>query len=181
MKVAKLRDTNKKDNKKVNKIEEEKYSLKSFIVILLILSITFGLFYYITYLVVGGQKKDNNPTQIVNADQILLNQMLTMAENEYYVIATKSESKLNGYSSIDYEELYEKYIKDYSSKENSIKFYYVDLNDTMNKSFVGEKLVVKNDLTDLKINDDVLFKIKDSKIEFYRAGHEAIIDYLSKL
>ena len=69
----------------------------------------------------------------------------------------------------------------YKSKEKTLPFYYINLDDALNKKYIGEKMSVSDDITKLQLNDEVLFKIKNGKIEKKCVGKDAIIDKLSKL
>ena len=179
MKVAKIKET-----KKNEKIEEaEEYTLKQMLIIILILLGVFAIFYFITSVVVKN-KKVEEPKSIVVFDvsKITLNSILNKDEEEYYVLAImESKYDIGGYSKINYTEVYNNYIKQYKNKENSSKFYYVDLDDALNKSYIGEEYNIGEDLTDLKVNDEVLFKIRNGKIVEYYVGNKSIIEKLSSL
>ena len=85
------------------------------------------------------------------------------------------------YKQSNYDDIYQKYIDDYSSRENSLPIYNVDLDDALNKNFVSSDLNISDNIEDLKLNDEVLFKIKDGKIEKYSVGNKQIIEQLSNL
>lgn len=181
MKKARIAKENKKSKKEAY---EENYSIKKLIIIILILVLVFAVFYFITTLVVKSNKKsidsDNNITEIDNS-KITLDHLLDRSEVEYYVLATK-ESLYNSFTSqTNYIEIYNKYISDYTSKEGSLKFYIVNLDDALNKNYIGEETVVAETLEELKLNDDALFKISNGKIERYFIGSEEIINALSEL
>lgn len=183
MKKAKLKKVNDKSEKEIIK---EEYSLKKLIIIVVILAITFGTFYFITLLVVdkSDNKNDNgNNTSVIDSTKITLSQLLDRRENEYYVLATKNSMYKNiSSTSINYSNIYNDYIKRYkNNNENAITFYYVDLDDALNKNFIGEETTIGEDLSNLKLNNEVLFKIVDGKIESYSVGNQEIIDILSNL
>lgn len=182
MKVAKIKETKKNEKELVT----EEYSLKQMLKIIIILLIVFGIFYLITSIVVKSRKEDKKAesTNIVEIDKtkILLSDLLSKKESEYYVLATM-ESKYNTseYKKIDYNSVYNNYIKSYSSKEGALNFYYVDLDDALNKGFVGTETYIGEDLNNLKLNDEVLFKISSGKIVESYLGNEEIINALSDL
>ena len=128
MKKAKLIKTNKKEEKQ---IEKDSYSLKNLVLIILILVVVFGLFYLITALVIDPveQNSTNNTLTEIDSTKITLNNLLNRKESEYYVLATEE----NDNNQVDYLQLYNNYINEYSSEENALPFYNVDLNDALNK------------------------------------------------
>ena len=177
MKKAKLIKTNKKE-KKI--IENDSYSLKNFLYIILILVIVFGIFYFITTMVIEPVTEENNKMNAVteiDSTKITLNNLLNRKESEYYVLATKKRDNDN----VNYLQLYNNYIQNYTTKENSLTFYNVDLSDALNKNYIDEKLNISNELRELRLNDDILFKIKDNRIAEYFSGSKDIIEALSKL
>lgn len=176
MKKAKLIKTNKKEEKQM---EKDSYSLKKLLLIILILAVTFGVFYLITALVVDpveDQNINNTPIEI-DSTKITLNNLLNRKESEYYVLATKESDN----SQVNYLMLYNNYINEYTKDEKALKFYNVDLNDALNKTYIGEELNISNEISKIKLNDEVLFKVKDGKIEKYFVGSKDILKVLSTL
>lgn len=178
MKVAKI----KKNTKKQQSIQEETYSIKSMIKILIILLLIFGVFYFITTLFVKNNSiSEDNSKAVIDSSKITLSQILSQKENEYYVIATKNSLYESSYAKTDYVVLYNEYINKYNQDEESLKFYFVDLDDALNKKYLSDNLNIVNKVSELKINDEVLFKIKDNKIEKSYVGKDKILDKLSRL
>ena len=175
MKKAKLV----KNNKKQEIIEKDSYSLKSFLLIILVLVIILGIFYFITTLVVKpvNPTDNDNGVTIIDETKITLNNLLNRKEKEYYVLATKE----NNNTQTNYQTLYNNYINEYKKQEGVLTFYNVNLDDALNKGYISDKLNISNDLSELKVNDDILFKIKDNKIEEYFAGSKNIHKQLSTL
>lgn len=178
MKVAKIKQKQKKEI--IN--SEEVYSLKRMIKIVIALLAIFCFFYFITILLVDNKKSDeNNSVSVIDSSKIILSQLLTRNEEEYYVIATQSSLYDSSYIETSYIKFYNNYINTYSQKEDSLKFYYVDLDSALNKNYLGEDINITNDIEKLKLNNEVLFKIKKGKIEKYYVGKEQILDKLSSL
>lgn len=177
MKAAKLRKNTKKQEE-INNVEQ--YSIKNMIIIVFIISIIFLLFYFITTFLVKPVIIDstNNSIEQIDSTKITLGNLLNRNNKEYYVLCTKPSLYKENFN---YNEIYNNYINDYSKKENSLNFYSVDLDDALNKSYLSDKINISEDLTNLKVNDEVLFKIKDKKIESYYVGNSEIIKVLSKL
>lgn len=175
MKKAKLV----KNNKKQEIIEKDSYSLKTFLLIILVLVIILGIFYFITTLVVKpvNPTDNDNGVTIIDETKITLNNLLNRKEKEYYVLATKE----NNNTQANYQTLYNNYITEYKKQEGALTFYNINLDDALNKGYISDKLNISNDLSELKVNDDILFKIKDNKIEEYFAGSKNILKQLSTL
>ena len=180
MKKAKIVKTTKK-KEKVS--EQESYSLKNLIRIIIILLVILSVFYFITTLVIEPveQGKSNTQQTEVDATKITLNNILDRSEKEYYVLATMESLYDNINSEIKYLELYNNYITEYSSLENALPFYNVDLDDALNKNYIGDKLYISNDISEIKLNDEVLFKIKNKQIDEYFVGSKDILEVLSDL
>lgn len=180
MKKAKIAQANKKEET----VEiDESYSLKSLIKIILIIVLVFAIFYFLTTLIAKKSENNNNynSATIIDSSKITLNHLLDRSEKEYYVIATKESLYSGLISNANYIEIYNKYIKDYSNSDESLKFYTVDLDDAFNKNYIGDSTNITDDLKNLRLSDEVLFKISNNKIEKYYIGSEQIIKALSEL
>ena len=181
MKKAKIVTKAKKEDKKEI---TESYSLKDLLKIVLTLLIVFAVFYFITVLVVkpnnNNSGHDNSNVQI-DSSKITISNLLNRSESEYYVLATKASLYEGISSKMNYSEIYNKYISDYKSKDDSSKFYEVDLDDAFNKRYLSDDLNISDDLEEMQINDEVLFKISNHKIEAYYVGSDSIIKALSSL
>ena len=175
MKKAKLI----KNTKKEAEIEKDSYSLKNLLLIVIVLVIVLGIFYFITDLLVEPVKQnyEDTPTTQTDLTKITLGSMLEKNQKVYYVLATKQSEN----DKANYMQLYNNYISKYTSVENSLRFYYVDLSDAINKAYLSDKANITNEISELKVNGDTLFKIKDGKIDSYFEGKTNIIDHLSKL
>ena len=51
----------------------------------------------------------------------------------------------------------------------------------MNKAYISDKNNITDDLSELRVNDEVLFKIKDKKIVEFYIGSKDILSALKKL
>lgn len=178
MKVAKLR---KKEQETLE--PNNNYSAKSLIKIVILLVVIFCAFYCITILLIDNRKAEDNDksVSVIDSSKIILNQLLNRNEKEYYVIATKASKYESSYITTNYIDIYDSYINKYKQKENSLTFYYVDLDSALNKHYIGENLNITDNISQLKITDEILFKIKDGSIEKYYLGKDKIIDKLSRL
>ena len=178
MKTARIR----KKEVKEQKVEQQEYSLKSMAIILLIISIVFCLFYFLTTLLAKPATNDEQTQSVIDNSKITMSQLLNRNQDEYYVLAIK-ESLYNksGYIDTDYIKIYNSYINKYTQKDNSLNFYYIDLDNALNKNYFGEKLNITENLEKILLNDEVLFKIKKGKIEKTYIGKDKIIDKLSRI
>ena len=179
MKTAKL----KKNKKETAKPVENEYSIKNMVITVVVISVIFAAFYFLTTLLVKSVEESDDTTTITEIDstKITLSHLLDRKESEYYVLAIKESLYDNSYSKINYTEIYDGYIEDYSTDETALPFYRVDLDDALNKTYVSEDLNITDDLSNLKLNDEVLFKIKDGRIESYYVGNSDIVEALSNL
>lgn len=178
VKTARIR----KKDKKETKVIEQGYSLKSLITIIIVISFTFCVFYLITPIFIKPSLENEEVPSVIDESQITLNQLLNRREAEYYVLATKDSLYSGlGYINVNYNDLYNSYINKYLEQDNSLKFYYVDLDNALNKKFISEELNISDNINELKINDEILFKIKDGIIEKTYVGNDEIIDKLSRL
>ena len=177
MKVAKIK--NQKENKK-EVMEKDSYSVMSMLKIILVVLITFIAFYLITYFVIKNDTPNNttNYNTQIDSSKIVFNNLLNRSEDEYYVLAYKSKRENE---KVDYKSLYDNYINSYKSKEDALKFYMIDIDDAFNKAFISDELNISDNLEELKINDEVLFKISNGSIENSYVGSEEILNKLSEI
>ena len=179
MKKAKIVKQDK--NKEINNNEE--YSLKDMLKIILIVLIVFVAFYFITFFVVkpNNDNTQNNTSSDIDPTLITLNHLLDRDEDEYYVLAIKESLYASYTKQINYIQIYNKYISDYNNKEGSLTFYSINLDDSLNKSYLSDKTNITENLNELKLSDEALFKIKNGKIEESYVGSKSIINALSKI
>ncbi len=179
MKVAKIAKTK---EKKMEIITEDEFSIKKLAIITIIIILVLALFYFITTLFINKEENSKDDDIVVfDSSKITVGQLLDRKEDEYYVLALRKSLYSSSYSDINYYTIYSNYIKAYNEKEDSLKFYTIDLDDVFNKSFISDTNNITEDLSNLKLKDEVLFKIKDSKIEESYIGNTNIIDALSNL
>lgn len=181
MKKARIRNYNTKNNK--TKVSEE-YSLKQMLITIIVLLLVFLIFYIITSVVVKPKSNENTNNGITEIDtsKITVNSLLDRKESEYFVLATMdSLYDYSGMSNINYQTIYNNYIKDYNKLSDALQFYYIDLDDALNKQYVSSELNITDDISSLKLNNEVLFKIKDAKIESYYIGSSEIANALNNL
>ncbi len=178
MAKAKLNDKVKikKDKKKLNidKYEtDESKEVKKFIIILLSIIVVVLAVYGITRLV--NKDKDDDTAREVTAgeidyDIVSVGTLFNRADSEYYVIAYDGEDA----NAIYYSALMNKYM----DKEKSIKVYFCDLSNELNKKYyVGEEKSSNPKATktsELAFKDLTLIKIKNGKIVKYLESLDTI-------
>lgn len=175
MKVAKL----KKVEEKKKPVEyNDEITVKKMITTVIVILIVLTVFYFITVLVVKPLVETNKTTPVqFDSNKITMGQLKTRNEKEYYVLAVKESNHMKLYNNMNYTTLYNNYINSYSSRDNSLKVYRVDMDDALNSSYWGEELNIET----LTINDDVLFKVSNKKIVDYKVGSAEILKYLEQL
>ena len=163
---------------KVTKEEEITNSneIKNLVKLVLAVTVVFFIFYGITILVL---KKDNNnetkkeeQTQI-DLEKILISQMLSQPENNYYVLITIEKDANN----TTYNSLKEEYYK----KENHKKIYLSNLSDPMNKTFVGDETNLQGDIKNFKFDKSTLVEIESASIKSITEGSADILEKLNNL
>jgi len=155
---------------KINRIKneriesEEQIEIKRFIIILLILVIFVVGIYFFTRIFVTkdlfGNKDENNNTPIsgtVDYDTTLIGAMLSKPEEEYYVLAYKSED-------ITSDVYYGGLVTNYRKSTKALKVYTADLSNELNKKYYDNKNVNTSSLETLKLGDVTLLKISKGKI-----------------
>ena len=139
MKKAKI--TKKLEPKVIEK--DSTYSIKHIVNTFSILVCLFLSFYAITFFLVKDRKVNTDNSQsVIDSSKIIMSQILNRAEEEYYVIATQQSLYNSSYIDTNYINLYNNYINTYKQKEDSLPFYYVDLDSALNKDYVNNGLLV---------------------------------------
>ena len=134
-----IKNKNNKDKKKdliknQKDVNDNELEIRHFFIILfIVLIIAVGL-YFISKAVVDKRKANNNETNTVKGqidyDIVSVGTILNRPYNDYYVLVYDSEDT----NALYYSNLYSKY----ASKEDSLKIYYCDLNNILNKDYVSE-------------------------------------------
>ena len=151
---------------------EEQSVVKKFIIILLVLVILIIGVYFFTRAFVTkdlNKEKEETKTEVTfDYTKTVLGSLLNRPYNEYYVLVYNSEDlKANYYSGI---------ASSYQMKENALKIYIADLNDSMNEKFYNSKKSNPNAKTieELQVGDLTLIKVKDKTISKYIEKEEDI-------
>ena len=165
----------KKNNAKIKKANisnEDEFG--KLIKLIIVVTVIFLLFYGITFLVNREKEEEENETTAeIQYDNILIGDLLTQPNDEYYVMI---------YDNDDYNKVvYQTYLSMYKSKEDAIRYYTADLDNPFNSSFVSEKANFNiKDIKDLKLTTSTLIKVKDGKIQKYYLG-DKIKEHLKEI
>lgn len=157
--------------------ENELYKLAK---IFLILVVCFGIFYGITYFVTKNQNHTNGDGSsqeklaTIQYDKILVGTLLKQKRDHYYVLLDKVDDQ--------YYNLYESYILAYTQKEDALKVYTIDMNDTFNKSYWSEESNIYTDhISDFKVKEVTLLEIENNHIINSYEGHANVKTKLQEL
>ncbi len=148
--------------------------------ITLILVICFATFYGITYFVtknsnyVTGDGSSPDTIATIQYDKIIVGDIKNQKRDEYYVLLEKADS--NDYA------LYQTYLTQYSSKEDALKVFEVDMNDIFNQDYYAEESNIDtDDMSEFRIKGATLLKIADGSITDFYEGKDAIVEQLKNM
>lgn len=164
----------KQEQKKVNTSE-----LKSLIILVIILSVVFGVIYLLT---LGANKmglfepsyvKPEVGDAVISYENISAGTILDRAEKEYYVAIADFDANKNI--------TYRSELSIYGNKKESLPVYIVDLSDAINSNIIGDK-DNKNAKTinELSVVNPTLIFVKEGKISKYIIGEDEIVKELKK-
>ncbi|MDD3187518.1 MAG: hypothetical protein PHD02_03485 [Bacilli bacterium] len=160
-------------NQSMENTGKEISELRKLAYIFCILLGLFLIFYGIAYLKAQNEEEEQEVvTEVIQYEEILANNIGQQSDDVYFVIVYHNEE--------DYTGLYTHYINTYSKLDAALNFYYVDMNNTFNSSFISDTNSLK-DVNNLKISTDVLFKIENGVIIRYYTGQESIVKQLKAL
>lgn len=166
MKKTKLNNKNKvKKNKKTLNVDkyvsEESKEVRKFIIILLSIIIIVLAVYAVTKLVGKDEEsaKSNITAGEIDYDKVSVGTMFNRLDSEYYVIVYDGDDA----NAIYYSALINKYM----DSEDSLKVYFCDLSNELNKKYYVQNESVSNPKatkpSELAFKDLTLIKIKDGK------------------
>lgn len=175
----------KKTNKTKRKVEEKNkienvgsFDTDIFKVIYIVLGVIciFCIFYLITVFVLN---KDENTTKTdeeveISLDTTIVGRSFSMPEDKYYVLYydAKDEAVSEEYSST-----ITNYI--YSTSEDHVKLYTVDMSDALNKKYVSEESKsMPEKVSDIAIKGTTLMVIEKGKVVEYTEDKTRIEELL---
>ena len=151
--------------KEAQYISDDQQEIIRFIKILVIVILFILGVYFATRLFVKKDLLNNSeetPVTEVSYSKMVFGTMLNRPYEEYYVMAYSSENNNANY--------YRALIDKYSSEEESLFVYYIDLEDSMNERFIAEDAKTNPDaknIDELRVGEVTLIKVKDGKISKY--------------
>ena len=154
---------NKKKIKKEKFYSDDQVEIMRFVKIIIIIAIFIGAFYLIAKFFTKDKKAEETTeqTQItVNYDKAIIGNMFNRPYEEYYVVIYDTTSKDATMISA--------LTSKYTQKEDSLKFYQVDLNNPLNKTYYDkDNSNITTDFSKLKVGDLTLLKIVKGQITKY--------------
>lgn len=162
--------TNNKNIKGINikDTSEDALEIKSFIIIVLVISILIGAIYGLTELIKDEPATENLITSgTINYDKLTVGMLLNRPYEEYYVLVYNSEDK----DAVVYSTILSKYMQK-KDKEKYTKIYHCDLSNSLNSVYynVGEdnkSNPMATSIEDLDFGKITLIKVKNGKINKY--------------
>lgn len=158
-------------------LSEEQQEIFRFITILIIVLVFIAGVYFATRIFVKkdiGQNTKETAVTDINYNKVVFGTMFDKELDEYYVYAFSSENtKANYYGAL---------ADKYSSKENSLSIYHIDLIDSMNKQFISDDNKTNPNaktVEDLKVGEVTLIKISNGEIVKYLENIEDIKNELT--
>lgn len=151
--------------------------LRSLVILIVIVSLIFLIFYGIT-LLVNKDESEKDAADIlqetIQYDEVLIGQVLNRDKKTYYVLIENANN--------NYNDLYLAYLNNYVSSNTNEKYYTVDLSSAFNLAYVGDVTTVyKDDFFNSKFADTTLIKVKNKKINKVYTTHDEIINLLKTL
>lgn len=145
----------------------------NYIRITLVIIVILAVFYLITYFVTTGSKEtEKEPT--IQYTEIIAGNILNVKDKEYYVLATMADDQ--------YADLYAAYLSSYSSTEEALPYYKVDMTKGFNQSYISDSPNMNPvNASELKLSATTLLKINEGKIINYYNTNETIIQALKDI
>ena len=158
----------KREGKNVKEVQLKKKEIntvrpKTFIIILITITVFCIILYFLTSIFITKDLKNNTNTsneESTITNKILASDSLKQQEEEYYVYYYDKEKEDSSISSI-------------ISSINE-KVYRVDTHDDFNSNFVGEPSGIVEDIKDLKVTSPTVIKVESEKIVAFYSGAEEI-------
>lgn len=164
----------KKNQKQGMPVESATNELRRLSTILVSIVGIICVFYIVTIIVTKNNEslhyKTSNEISEISYIDILASDILKKEGAYYVLIKDNSDSYIS---------LYEKYVTSYTSTEEHLPVYYVDLNDALNLNYRSEQ----NDFSieNLKFKGTTLIKVSNHSIESFYEDSASINEHLRSL
>ena len=182
--MAKYTIRKEKDNKKGKKLKEQKIindnelEVRNFFIILVIVLVIVLALYFVSKTIVDKRSNTNTNTNTTTAEVdyslVTVGTILNRPYDEYYVMVYNSEDT----NAIYYANLFTKY----SSKENGLKIYFCDLNNSLNKDYVSDEKTgnpYARTTEDFSFGKITLLKVRYGQVVAYLEDIDLISNELS--
>lgn len=113
--------------------------------------------------------KDNKKTTEIDSKMVIAGTMFNKEDKEYLVLAYNMKDEKDTI-----------YYAASSNYQGDKKLYYLDLSSGFNEKFIGDKVVISNDLNKLKFSGATLLVIKGDKIVKSYTKEADIIKFFSQ-
>jgi len=158
-----------KKDKIVYKTEEQQEMIKFLVVLIVVILIIVGVYFFSKAFIKEEVKDLVYETGTVRNNVAIVGTILNNPEKEYYVLAYDT-TKPDASSYSTYAGYYT------GNQDGALKIYYLDLDNGLNKNYyVEEKSNPKaTKISELKMLDGTLIKVKNGKIVKYIEGIDSI-------
>lgn len=183
MEMAKSKKNNKNQNKNREVMHNKKVEVgdtaftfgvskivKCFLVVLIVLALTYFLTIYIT----DKNMRDSIkvPDAHIQYEVILAGESFHQNREDYMVLYF-DQAKFSDYSEV---------LSEYNEKEDRVFLYKCYTNEALNQKFVSTDAgSTPSKAEDLKVSENTLIRFKDHKVVEYITDKEEIISYLKSL
>ena len=179
-KTNKVEKTNKNkvNNKSTNLMISTDNEMSKLVLLIIIVGIVFAAFYIVTLFVTKNDKeeqKTEETTEVtIQYQKILVGNILSQKDKEYYVLAYFEKDQ--------YVDLYKKYLEYYKTLEGTMPYYFVNMDESFNKQYVGEKSKLNvSEAKDFKFKETTLLRIQDGKVISMYEGKDSITGKLGRM
>ena len=164
------------EKNKIENVGSFDTDLSKIIYIVLGVICVFGLFYLLTVFVLN---KDDNTTKTdeeveISLDTTIVGRSFSMPEEKYYVLYYDAKDEV---VSEEYSSTITNYI--YSTSEDHVKLYTVDMSDALNKKYLSEESKpMPEKVSDIAIKGTTLMVIEKGKVVEYTEDKARIEELL---
>lgn len=162
-----------KETKKIKKVktEEQAEIIKFIIILIVVVALVVGIYFFTKKFVTKDEEKNETQevTGTVNYNVTIIGTLLNRPYDEYYALIYDSTSN----KAAKYQGIYSSFV---SGPESTTKMYYIDLSNKLNELYYSEEETnpKATTISELKLGDFTLIKVKDGKISKYLEDEDAI-------
>ena len=139
--------------------------------------IVLGLVYFSTAILSGEikLKKEKKKEEITTIDykNIIAGEAFNRSPIDYYVLFYRSSDTFGSY--------YKDLVESYKTKSDSLPFYFVDLDDKLNKDYLIEEDTNEykkpSGIDDLKVLNPTIIRIRNKQVFDFISGRENVLKF----